>query len=50
MRDAGEGYGRKNYAIKKAAELFPNAELLIDDAPERSSWTISGTFCTRRLS
>ena len=30
-------YRRKNYAIKKAEELFLNAELLSDDAPVRSS-------------
>jgi hypothetical protein len=33
MRDSGEGCWRWNYAIKKVDELFPNAELLLDDAP-----------------
>jgi len=42
-------YRRKNYAIKKAEELFANAEQLVDDTPVRSSQTISGIFCTRRL-
>jgi hypothetical protein len=32
MRDSGEGCRRRNYAIKKAAELLLSAELLIDDA------------------
>jgi uncharacterized protein len=31
IADSGEGYRRKSYAIKKAEELFPNAELVIDD-------------------
>jgi uncharacterized protein YegP (UPF0339 family) len=31
IADSGEGYRRKSYAIKKAEELFPNAELVIED-------------------
>jgi uncharacterized protein YegP (UPF0339 family) len=33
IADSGEGFRRKSYAIKKAEELFPNAELVIDDSP-----------------
>jgi uncharacterized protein YegP (UPF0339 family) len=32
IADSGEGYRRKIYAIKKAEELFPNAELVIDES------------------
>jgi uncharacterized protein len=32
IADSGEGYRRKSYAIKKAEELFPNAELVIDES------------------
>jgi hypothetical protein len=32
IADSGVGYRRKSYAIKKAGELFPNAELVIDDS------------------
>ena len=32
IADSGEGYRRKSYAIKKADQLFPNAELVIDDS------------------
>jgi uncharacterized protein YegP (UPF0339 family) len=31
IADSGEGYRRKSYAIKKAEELFPNAELVTED-------------------
>jgi len=27
-----DGYRRRSYAIKKAEELFPNAELVIDES------------------
>ena len=37
LRDSGEGYRRRNYAIKKVDELLPNAELFIDEAPMSSS-------------
>jgi hypothetical protein len=30
--DSGEGYRRRSYAIKKAEELSPNAELVIDES------------------
>ena len=33
IADSGEGYRRKIYAIRKAEELFPNAELVVEDAP-----------------
>jgi uncharacterized protein YegP (UPF0339 family) len=32
IADSGEGYRRKSYAIKKAEELFPNAELVVDES------------------
>jgi hypothetical protein len=32
IADSGEGYRRKSYAIKKAEELFPNAEFVIDES------------------
>jgi uncharacterized protein YegP (UPF0339 family) len=32
IADSGEGYRRRSYAIKKAEELFPNAELVVDDS------------------
>jgi len=31
ITDSGEGYRRRSYAIKKAEELFPNAELVVED-------------------
>jgi uncharacterized protein YegP (UPF0339 family) len=31
IADSGESYRRRSYAIKKAKELFPNAELIIED-------------------
>ena len=31
IADSREGYRRKSYAIKKAEELFPHAELVIED-------------------
>jgi uncharacterized protein len=31
IADSGEGYRRKSYAIAKAEELFPNAELVVED-------------------
>jgi len=34
MRDSREDRRLRNDAIKKVDELFPNAELLIDDAYE----------------
>jgi uncharacterized protein YegP (UPF0339 family) len=33
IADSREGYRRKSYAIKKAEELFPNAELVMDETP-----------------
>jgi uncharacterized protein len=31
IADSGEGYRNKSYAIKKAKELFPDAELVVED-------------------
>jgi uncharacterized protein YegP (UPF0339 family) len=31
IADSGEGYRRRSYAIKKAEELFPKAELVIEE-------------------
>jgi uncharacterized protein len=31
IADSGEGYRKKSYAIKKAKELFPDAELVVED-------------------
>ena len=32
IADSGEGYKLKGYAKRKAKELFPNAELVIEDS------------------
>ena len=49
IADSGEGYRRKNYAIKKAEELFPNAELLRARA-SRHRGTIHACVTRRQLS
>jgi len=49
MRRSGKGYRPMNYAIKKAEELFPHAELLIDDAPVSLFLDELRDLCTRRL-
>jgi uncharacterized protein YegP (UPF0339 family) len=35
ISDSAEGYRHKGYAISMAERLNPNAELVIEDAPQR---------------